>query len=1087
LTITITIHHHHHHLTSQSQSQSRKTKKFSKANMSFDSPDLVAGATCASIPSMKLDDFVIGFSILLAIIWACAGAILTLAIFRLWSSSTPLCALLALLAVIYCACKCAHFSSDTAYMLTTPGLMFDVVARLLGTAQLSVFILIGRSFLNAPLQVFVVLRRVLALLALLAAMQVVGVVLGAVYFQQLSDVNSDGLIALLFLSDLGELAVGAVALFGASRCARAAKDGLLVARAQANIKWHHRFTTFGAIFCTSRLLSALVSIVLFALLVNNSERAPLRNNIELGALVTFFIEIVPMLWLVSALSTPPGDSGAPSPRWLALRRAVTAHRVSVLFLLVLTALLIVWGVHSSCFLDAAPLGAGLAAARGGAVPLYVLLPLTFVPVLYGFVSFLEAASFGTFFPRDAGDSIALHKWLAGLCIACAALHVAGHFSLLHAHEVYPNKEALPAAINDYFSDIEEQRRGIWMLPWITGFVLVGLFVLMWLSFACCRQRGSVPLFMAVHRVSAYGALVLVAVHGAGAILKPFPYMWIGVVIALALSAIDFVVKRRRARAVNVELRLCQTINQETQNVERVVVAQLLEKLDGVEAGAWAGVAFPTLHADDMHPFTVVWRQSGLHQFHIACTARWRSWTNELAQFALSTPPPLLPRLGATVCAAFRSEIADPAFLRAPHVVMVALGTGATPFIGVADAVAAAKQRRLRALQAADKPLHPDDIGFHSAESSDAEFGRDDNDDDDGPRLSLCHRSERHVLYGRVAAVDGESATVRLDSTEWRSLISSDVSPAAMPVEVRLIHRNVCFVSSADVGRTHDGRLQLFDVSVLEDIGQQTSLELAEAGGRALLSGVRASAAHRKGEQLCDLALVTPFAEWQKLSVAPETRLVLRTPARPVAELTAADVSTRDDEPDTALVRFAGAVAGRGTLQTVARGDAVCVRQTRTLGARAVSVADDSAQLDLLWVDWRDAVDAENGDDGCGGGVALEVRIGDQTVIRDTAAACRRDGAHVRVVLGRSVDSDAAVELKLARDVRGRVAREFDNATAAGAAASLVVGDLTPVQQRHLLDARWSNELTVIDERVGCAIASMSHQAQRGKVFAEVFG
>jgi hypothetical protein len=533
---------------------------------------------CTSIPSIALLDFTLGFTILLASLWAIAGAAFVCTGIKL--RFAPSFSLMATFAMLYCACKCAWFATDAAFVLPTPGLMFEAVARLLGCLQLVCFIAIGRSMIDSSYHDRS-LRRVVVALTVFAVADaaIIGIVAGL--FDEFSDPTNDGLIVVLFFSDLLDVLVAAVSFFGAVRCAQAARDGFLTADAQCNVKWHHRFTLFGAFFCSSRLFASLVSLVLFGLLVGERDRAPLRDNIELGALFAFFVEILPMVFLVRVLSSRgSGNDERRVPRWMRLH----THHMVVFVLILFTVTLAVWGMHSSCALDAAPLGGALAAARAGAVPLYFLIPFAFVPVLYGFVSFLEAASFGTFFPRDAGDSIALHKWLAGLTFVCAAIHVAGHFSLLHAYEVFEEKTSLTPALVRYFEEIESQERGIWMLPWITGLILVALFVLLWLSYACCRLRGNAPLFVQVHQLAAYGALVLVAVHGAGAILKPFPYMWIGVVAALIVVAIDYLVRRRLARDVDVELRLCVTLNEESHAVERVVVAQLLEELPKVVPG-----------------------------------------------------------------------------------------------------------------------------------------------------------------------------------------------------------------------------------------------------------------------------------------------------------------------------------------------------------------------------------------------------------------------------------------------------------------------------------------------------------------------
>jgi hypothetical protein len=1034
---------------------------------------------CASMPSVALSDFVFAFSVLLAVLWG----LVALALMTLGVQLRPSWrfALMSVFAGLYCACKCAHFASDSAFVLPTPGLQFDTVSRLLGNVQLLFFVSVARGMLVSATH-DVVLRRVAAMLLVVAVAQLALVGVTAGFFADFADPRNPGLIAVLFLSDLCDVLVSSLSLFAALRSAQAARAGLVSAQAQSHIKWHHRFTLFGALFTVSRLFAAFVSIVLFALLVADGERSPLRINIELGAIFTFFIEIVPMVFLTQVFSgAPVADDERPrgglagSKRFMALRRAFTPNRLVIFFVCLLALLLAIWGMHSSCFLDAAPLGGGLAAARAGAVPLYALIPLSFVPVLYGFVSFLEAASFGTFFPRDAGDSISLHKWLAGLIIVCAVIHMCGHFSTLHAYAVFPDKAALTPALNVYFSDIENQRRGIWMLPWISGFVLVGLFVLLVLSFVCCRQRGNAALFMIVHRVCAYGALVLVAVHGAGVILKPFPYMWIGCVFAVVVLAVDHVVKRTQRRDVEVELRLVVTLNQESHAVERVVIAQLRDELKGVVPGAYAGVAFPSLHSDDVHPFTVVYRAHGLHAFHIACTPRWRSWTNELARVAQSTPRPLLPRMRALVCAAFRSEISDPSFLRAANVVMVALGTGATPFIGVADAVAATRHERRRAqlrIRAADdaaelRQLNPDEIGMESVESSDIYASDEDkensDDDDGGPRLSFCHRSERHVVIGRVTQVDETSVLVDLSSdVDWAALFEDGLSRARVPVEVRLQSRVVCQLTSSAVGHTHDGRVQLFDVTLTESLRASVPLELADAAtGRTLLKDVKPTATYRAGRDV-DLITASKFADWQKLNVQAGVRLVLRTPSRAVAEV--ASDSVQPDSGSVVRVRLDTAVAALGMLLTVGLRDPVRVRQTRTVRTAVASLSGGGTMLvtQLPWADWSRVVAGSDA-------TTVDVVLADAVLLSGRAAAtiCRQGNGVLELQLdaapAAAPAAGAAVELRLARESSARVGRRFE-------ARSLIIDSMAPDVGPLLLDAAWSSDLIVANDRVGAAVA-----------------
>jgi hypothetical protein len=1046
-------------------------------------PPTPASLYCTSIPSVALLDFTFGVTILLASLWAIAGAAFVCVGFKL--RFAPAFTLLATFALLYCACKCAWFATDSAFVLPTPGLMFDAVARLLGCLQLVCFTAIGRSLIDSPYHDRI-LRRVVAALTVLALAEaaIVGVVAGL--FDEFADPGNDGLIAVLLISDVLDVLVVVVSFVGAVRCAQAARDGFLTAAAQCNVKWHHSFTLFGAFFCSSRLFASFVSLILFGLLVGERDRAPLRDNIELGALFAFFVEILPLVFLVRVLASHNDSNDERqvqrTPRWL--RRRLHSQHMIVIGLILFTVTLAVWGMHSSCALPAAPLGGALAAARAGAVPLYFLIPFAFVPVLYGFVSVLEAASFGTFFPRDAGDSIKLHKWLAGLAFACVAVHVAGHLSLLHSFEVFDDKSSLPPAIVQYFDEIKLLHRGIWMLPWFTGFALVALFLALWLSYACCRLRGSSPLFLQVHQISAYAALVLVAVHGAGAILKPFPYMWIGVAAALIVVAIDWLVRRRLGRDVDVELRLCVTLNEESHAVERIVVAQLLDALPKVVPGAYAGVAFPSLHARDSHPFTVVWSRSGQHAFHIACTSRVRSWTNELAHVAASTPPPLLPRLRSRVCAAFRSEISDPAFLRAPHVVMVALGTGATPFIGVADAVAVARVARLRArmrinsFNASDYEQQPrvnlDEIGMQSAESlSRSGGGGDDGDDgddsgggddggDDAPQMSFCHRSERHVVVGRVEAVDFSSVLVSA-VTDCGKLWQAESDRARIPVELRLVSRAVCTLTSDSVGRTADGRMELFDVSLSERLRANVALELVDAAsGRVLLAGVKPASAYAPGHQI-DLVVRTMFVDWHLLGVAAGVRLVLRTPSRSVAEILARDVRV---ERGGAHVDLSGAIAGLGMLLTACAHDQVQVRQTRTLRTTAAAAAGTTLTTQLPWAEWLGA--CGDGDDD----IVVDVLVGGESQPVASGAAttvCTRRDTLVAVCLAAphagAVAAGAALELRLSRVVAARVARRLNSAR------ELIVHDLTPLNKRRLLDAQWTRDLWIAGERVGCTVAS----------------
>lgn len=484
---------------------------------------------------------------------------------------------------------------------------------------------------------------------------------------------------------------------------------------------------------------------------------------------------------------------------------------------------------------------------------------------------------------------------------------------------------------------------------------------------------------------------------------------------------------------------------------------------------------------------MVWSRSGQHAFHIACTSRVRSWTNELAHVAASTPAPLLPRLRSRVCAAFRSEISDPAFLRAPHVVMVALGTGATPFIGVADAVAVARVSRLRAririntFNAGDGEalmrVNPDEIGMESAEST-SEFESNDStttssdrsssddsvdDDDHAPQMSFCHRSERHVVVGRVAAVD-DAAVLVSSVTDCAKLWQAESDRARIPVEVRLVSRTVCTLLSDSVGRTSDGRMELFDVSLSERLRANIVLELVEAAsGRVLLSGVKPASAYEAGRQI-DLVVRTLFVDWHLLDVPAGVRLILRTLSRSVAEVLASDVYA--DERGGARVDLSGAVAALGSLLTLCAHDPVQVRQARTVRTTVGGVSNaTTVTTQLPWAEWK-AVCGDGDDD-----VIVDVVIEGETLVTAgvaTAVCSKRDGVvsidigapHARAVAG------AAVELRLSRNVVARVARPLTSAR------ELIVHDLTPHFKRRLLDTQWSRDLWVADERVGCTIASV---------------
>jgi hypothetical protein len=372
---------------------------------------------CTSIPSIALLDFTLGFTILLASLWAIAGAAFVCTGIKL--RFAPSFSLMATFAMLYCACKCAWFATDAAFVLPTPGLMFEAVARLLGCLQLVCFIAIGRSMIDSSYHDRS-LRRVVVALTVFAVADaaIIGIVAGL--FDEFSDPTNDGLIVVLFFSDLLDVLVAAVSFFGAVRCAQAARDGFLTADAQCNVKWHHRFTLFGAFFCSSRLFASLVSLVLFGLLVAERDRAPLRGSIELGRALCLFdrdgaAHVSRARAGLGARAVPqrcvagraPLDAAAHASPAL----AVSHHCLDWSS----TVTLAVWGMHSSCSLDAAPLGGGLAAARAGAVPLYFLIPFDVCARALRLCElFSRRRRLARSFPRDAGDSIALHKLLAGL-------------------------------------------------------------------------------------------------------------------------------------------------------------------------------------------------------------------------------------------------------------------------------------------------------------------------------------------------------------------------------------------------------------------------------------------------------------------------------------------------------------------------------------------------------------------------------------------------------------------------------------------------------------------------------------------------